>query len=150
MKTMNPRMLSTLPVLLILAASSLTACSFSKSSESSSASSKSIFDIASSPFTSSSDSSATEQEKYERDIADYTAEFVTSSTGNLDNFREHMSKLAQDHGITNWESDHKTYVAIGQGLKKAKLGKPQISAFTESLSGNDPMKKQLIEEGLNK
>lgn len=147
---MNYRMQHTLPLLLILATSTLTACSFSYSSEGSSESSKSIFSIASSPFTSSSDSSATEQEKYENEVRDYTAEFVTSSSGDLDSFRKQMTKLAEDHGITNWESDHTTYVGIGRGLKKANLGKPHISAFTESLSENDPMKKQAIEEGLNK
>jgi hypothetical protein len=30
------------------------------------------------------------------------------------------------------------------------LGGPQISAFTESLSNNDPVKKQAIEDGLKK
>jgi len=147
---MNYRMHSTLPLLLILATSSLTACSFSYSSEGSSASSESIFKIASSPFTSSSDSSATEQEKYENEVADYTAEFVTSSSGDLDSFRKQMTKLAEDHGITNWESDLTTYKSIGRGLKKAHLGDPQISAFAESFSENDPMKKQAIEEGLKK
>ncbi|MGY6277012.1 putative lipoprotein [Methylomonas sp. MgM2] len=146
---MNYRKLSLLP-LLALATVTLTACSFSKSSESSSASSEGIFGLISSPSTSSSDSSATEQEKYENEVTDYTAEFVNSSSGTLESFREHISKVAQDHGITNWESDHTTYVAIGRGLKKANLNDPQISAFTESLSENDPMKKQFIQEGLNK
>lgn len=147
---MNHRMLSTMPVVLTLAITTLTGCSFSTSSESSSGSSKSIFDITSSPFTSSSDSSTTEQEKFENEVAAYTTEFVTSSTGTLDQYREHLSELAQENGITNWESDRTTYLGIGRGLKKAKLGKPQISAFSESLSGNDPMKKQAIEDGLKK
>lgn len=128
----------------------LSACSFSKSSESSSDSSKSVFDMASSPLSASSDSSADKQEQYENDVADYTTEFVGSKTGTLEQFRQHVSELAQDYGVTNWESDLKTYVGIGRGLKKAKLGGPQTSAFTESLSGNDPMKKQAIEEGLKK
>lgn len=147
---MNQPKFSPLSIVLTLTVAALAGCSFSKSSESSSDSSKSIFDMASSPFKSSSDSSADEQEEFENDVADYTAEFVTSSTGTLDDFRAHLSELAQDHGITNWEGDRYTYLGIGRGLKKAKLGKPQISAFTESLSGNDPMKKQAIEDGLKK
>ncbi|MGZ4959112.1 MAG: putative lipoprotein [Methylomonas sp.] len=147
---MNQLKLLTLPVLFALAAASMVGCSFSKSSESSSDSSKSLFDSASSPFKSSSDSSGDENEAYENDVADFTAEFVVSSTGTLDDFREHVGELAKDHGITNWESDRYTYVGVGRGLKKAKLGKPQVSAFTESLSGNDPMKKQAIEDGLKK
>ena len=149
---MNPSKLSPLPLVLTLTAVTLAGCSFSKSSESSSDSSKSVFDMTSSPFksSSSSDSSASDQEKFENDVADYTNEFVTSSIGTLDNFREHLSEIAQDHGVTNWEGDRTTYLGIGRGLKKAKLGKPQVSAFTESLSGNDPMKKQAIEDGLKK
>ncbi len=147
---MNQLKRFSLLVVLTLAAASMLGCSFSKSSESSVDSSKSILDSASSPFKSSSDSSGDEKQEYENDVADYTAEFVTSSTGTLDNFREHVSELAKDHGITNWESDRYTYLGVGRGLKKSKLGDPQISAFTESLSGNDPMKKQAIEDGLKK
>jgi hypothetical protein len=106
--------------------------------------------LASSPLSSSSESLKTKEEKYEQDVADYTAEYVVSSSGELESFKDRLGKLAEKHGITNWESDHNTYVGIGRGLHKAKLGKPQISAFTESLSGNDPMKRKAIEEGMNK
>lgn len=147
---MNQLKFFPLSLVLALVVTSQAGCSFSKSSESSSDSSKSSFDIVSSPFKSSSDSSGDEKEEFENDVADYTAEFVTSSTGTLDDFREHVGELAKDHGITDWENDRYTYVGVGRGLKKAKLGKPQISAFTESLSGNDPMKKQAIEDGLEK
>ena len=140
----------TLSGVLVLTCSMLSACSFSKSSESSSDSSKGIFDMASSPFRSSSDWSRSDQEKFEGDVADYTAEFVVSSTGTLDTFRSHVGELAEEYGITDWENDRNTYLGIGRGLNKAKLGKPQISAFTESLSNNDPMKKQTIEEGMKK
>ncbi len=139
-----------LPLIAAFAALSLAGCSFSKSSESSSASSKGVFNLASSPLSASSDSSKTKEERYQQNVADYTAEFVVSSSGDLDSFRERLGKLAEKHGITDWESDHNTYVGIGRGMRKAKLGKPQISAFTESLSGNDPVKRKAIEEGLNK
>lgn len=131
----------------VLLAFILAGCSFS---ESSSDSSKGVFDLASSPLSSSSDSSRTAREKYENNVADYTAEFVTSSSGTMEKFRDHLGELAESRGISNWESDRITYLGIGRGLKKADLGTPQISAFTESLSGNDPIKKQGIEEGLKK
>ncbi|TPQ26997.1 putative lipoprotein [Methylomonas koyamae] len=135
---------------LLLGGSLLGACSFSTSSESAFDSSKALFNSASSPFKSSSDSSGDAKEKYETDVADYTADFVVSSSGTLDSFRTRLSELAENHGITDWENDRYTYLGIGRGLRKAKLGKPQISAFTESLSRNDPMKKQAIEDGLKK
>lgn len=147
---MSNRKISASLITAVFTASLLSGCSFSKSSESSSESSKSIFNLASSPLSSSSESLKTKEEKYEQDVADYTAEYVVSSSGELESFKDRLGKLAERHGITNWESDHNTYVGIGRGLRKAKLGKPQISAFTESLSGNDPMKRKAIEEGLNK
>lgn len=146
---MNPQKLLVLSAALTLV-SSVTACSFSKSSESSSDSSKGAFNLASSPLSSSSDSSRDDQEQFEDDVAAYTAEFVVSSTGTLDTFRAHVGELADKYGISNWEADRYTYLGIGRGLKKADLGKPQISAFTESLSGKDPMKKQAIEDGMKK
>ncbi|WNB74504.1 putative lipoprotein [Methylomonas koyamae] len=135
---------------LLLSGSLLGACSFSTSSESAFDSSKGLFDSASSSFASSSDSSGDAKEKYESDVADYTADFVTSSSGTLDSFRVRLGELAEKHAITDWENDRYTYLGIGRGLRQAKLGKPQISAFSESLSRNDPMKKQAIEDGLKK
>ena len=144
---MNNKMLSNLSILALMVAM-LTGCSFSKSSESSSDSSKSLFDLTSSPLTSSSDSSVSEQEKFENDVADYTKEFATASTGTMDQFREHLSKIAEDHGITDWENDLTTYKGIGRGLKKAKLNEAILSDFIETLSSNDTAKKQAIEDGL--
>lgn len=140
----------TLATVVVLGAALINGCSFSTSSESSSDSSAGVFKSASSPLTSSSDSSRNKHERYEDDVTDYTASFVVSSSGTLDSFRGRLSELAETHEITNWESDRDTYVGIGRGLAKAKLGKPQISAFTESLSDNEPWKKQAIEEGLKK
>ncbi|NOV28363.1 putative lipoprotein [Methylomonas sp. TEB] len=154
---MNSFRTFTLATTIALGTALISGCSFSTSSESSSDSigslsdsSGGIFKSASSPFTSSSDSSRNKRDKYETDVADYTATFVVSSSGTLDSFRGHLSELAESHEITNWETDRNTYVGIGRGLAKAKLGKPQISAFTESLSDNEPWKKQAIEEGLKK
>lgn len=147
---MNTKILSKLPMALVLCSLSLTGCSFSTSSESSSDSSKGVFNLVSSPFTSSSDSSRTGQEKYENDVTDFTAEYVVSSNSSVDDFRDYLGELAKKHGVSNWESNRVTYVGIGRGLKKAKLGAPQIAAFTDSMSNNDPMKRQAIEEGLKK
>ena len=66
----------------------------------------------------------------------------------MDQFREHLSKIAEDHGITDWENDLNTYKGIGRGLKKAKLNEAILSNFIETLSSNDTAKKQAIEDGL--
>ncbi len=140
---------SVLTAVLALSVVGLAGCALSASSESSSKSAQSSSTIASSPFASSVRSSATEQENFASDIADYTAEFVVASSGSIAGFRNQLGKIAQDHGISNWESSHATYLAIGRGLKKAGLGAPQNAAFTETLSGGDAMKRQAILEGFN-
>jgi hypothetical protein len=122
-------------------------CSFSTSSESSSDSSGSVSDLASSPLASLSYSSLNEQQKYEQALRDYTAEFAVSSGGDMESFRVRVGKLAEKHGVTNWEEDKSTYVAIGRGLRKADLNKSQYEAFKNSLGQSDPKKMQFIEEG---
>lgn len=130
----------------LLVCLALAGCSLSESSSDSSAS---VFDMASSPLSASSGSSRTAQDKYQNEVADYTAEYVVSSTGSIEKFRAHLSDLAEQRGISNWEADHHTYIGIGKGLKKAQLGGPQTNAFVDSFSERDSMKKQAILDGLN-
>jgi hypothetical protein len=134
-------------VVLYSFAMTMTGCSFSDSSKSSSDSSGSSSDLVSSPLESSSESSKTQQEKYQRDVKDYTAEYVRSSRGDLDTFRSRLGELAKRRGITHWENDESTYFAIGKGLRKADLGKPQFESFKETLSNADPRSKSAIERG---
>lgn len=146
--------------LLVLAASILTACSFSESStssmvssessKSSSASSESLGKLLGSTSSASSRSSETQKQTYERKVIDYTAEFVTSSKGDLQAYRAKISKIAQDAGITNWEADRGTYVSIGKGMRKAELSQPQFDAFRQSLSDNQTWKLDAITEGFGK
>jgi hypothetical protein len=119
-------------------------CSFSDSSGSSS-------DIVSSPKSiskSSQSSSESKQQNYQNQVAAYTAEFVKSSSGDLSSFWLKIGELASAQGISNWQDDFNTFVGIGRGLKQADLGGPQQAAFVQSLSNNDAMKKQAIQQGL--
>jgi hypothetical protein len=86
-------------------------------------------------------------EGYEKDIRDYTAEYVKSSDANIDAFRAKLGKIAAKYGVTQWDQDKSTYVAVGKGLRKAGLSKPQYDAFKTSLGDALPWKMQAIEEG---
>ena len=143
-----------LPISMLISAGLLSACSFSDSSKSSFDSSKgsvdssgSISESASSPFLWSSRSLESKHESFERDVADYTAEFAKSSKGDLQSFRAKIGKLADKNGITNWEEDKTTYVAIGKGLRKAGLTQPQYEAFKTSLGNSQDWKMDAIHEG---
>ena len=94
--------------------------------------------------------SESQQERYDREVADYTAEFVHSSKGDMDSFRLKIGKLAEDSGIANWQDDKATYVAIGKGLRKADLSQPQYEAFKKSLGDAEGWKMDAIAEGFKK
>jgi hypothetical protein len=133
-------------LLILSLALALGGCSFSDSSKSSAKSIGSLSDSVSSPSTSLSNSSMNDREKYERDVRDYTAEFVVSSDGNLEAFRVRLGKLAESRGISNWSDDRSTYIGIGKGLRQAKLTRPQYEAFRASLGNSDPRKMDLIRQ----
>jgi len=143
MNTKNAYWLLSVPLLL-----SLTACSESSwSVNSSSDSSDSISKSSSSPFTSSSDSSRTPKEKYQRDLSDYAKEYALSSSTTPEAFRSKVGQIAQKYGILNWENDNDSYIAIGQGFRKAKLTGTQYDVFKTSLLAEHPDKAVYLDQG---
>ncbi len=120
---------------------SLNGCSFSNSSESSSK-------IVSSPFKSISGSSSAEgSTKYDNEVRDYTNAYVRSSTSDYAGFKSGLGDIAARHGVTNWEVQPATYVAIGRGLKKAKIKGIEYETFKKNLAAGDYSKMQDIERG---
>ena len=134
---MTRRAQSVVPMMLLLATAA--GCSFSDSSASIS---KSI----SSPFQSSSASSRGGTEAYQNDVADYTYAYVIS-TNQFDTFWQGLANVAERHGITNWEAEDATYVGIGKGIRRAKLGQTQLDVIAKNLSGGDAKKIRLIQQG---
>lgn len=100
-------------------------CSFSESSESIS---KSI----SSPSTSLSASSSPE-DSYKEEVRDFTAAHVQQG-GTAEVLLREVGKIAQRHGITNWENSEATYRAIGAGLAKAGKNQAEVDAYKANLT----------------
>jgi hypothetical protein len=114
--------IKTATLLLSLALALLPACSsFSASSK-----------IVSSPFISSSKSSSPEA-AYREDVRDYTAAHLQSG-GTVDELRRQIGKLAEKHGITDWENNESTFRAIGAGLAKAGYRQVQVDAFKNNMA----------------
>ena len=103
--------------------------------------------MASSPSSSVQTSKDKKKEGYEKDVRDYTAEYVKSSDANTETFRVRLGKIATKYGIAQWDQEKSTYVAIGKGLHKAGLSKTQYEAFKTSLGDSLPWKMESIEEG---
>ncbi|HKE10074.1 MAG TPA: putative lipoprotein [Myxococcota bacterium] len=117
----------------------LFACSFSDSSES-------ISKSLSSPFKSSSDSSGDSHLAYQADVRDYTAAYIRSG-GDYDTFERKIGSVAAKHGITDWELDTGSYVAIGQGLRKGGLKPIELAAWKSNLARDDLSRADLIQKG---
>ena len=127
-------------------------CSFSHSSKSSSrssgSSSRSSASFISSP--SSVSSSLTEEEYYQEEIADYTTAYLSKEQFDRDTFNRGISEIATENGVTSWEQDEATLIAIGRGLKEAGLPVGVVQTYKNSIAGSNPLAMELIQKGYDK
>ncbi len=133
---MKPRRAAAALVLSVL----WTAAGCASSSDSSASISKSI----SSPSTSLSASSSPE-EGYKDDVRDFTAAHVQQG-GTSDVLLKEVAKLAQSHGITNWENSEATFRAIGAGLAKASQNQAEVAAYKVNLT-QTPEQAEWMQQG---
>jgi hypothetical protein len=82
---------------------------------------------------------------YRRDLRQYAAGFVRSE-GTTDEFVRGVTRIAEDHGITHWESEPFTPRAIGEGLRDAHLSEAEMDAFIDGI-GRDRPEAQLALDG---
>jgi hypothetical protein len=55
--------------------------------------------------------------------------------------------VARRHGITDWEADDTTYVAVGAGLKRAAVSGPDLASYETTIGRTEPAKIALIRRG---
>jgi len=113
-------------------------CSFYYSSDSSVKSSHSS-------STSSSKSEA-KKEAYRDDIRDFTAAYA-STHQDLQGFEHGLGEVARRHGITDWEADDITYIAVGAGLKRAAVSGADLASYETTIGRTEPAKVALIRSG---
>lgn len=108
-------------------------CSISASSASISdsitQSSKSVSDSISS---SSPDGSSKSEAAYREDVRDYTVAAARSGRDPVA-FQSGLARVAEQHGITNWEADAATFVGIGEGLKQAGIDSRGVAAWSSRM-----------------
>ena len=129
--------------LCVLACFALAACSFSYSS-------KTLSKSSSSPSKSSSGDEKAEkeyQQTYDNEVMLFTDNMVHTQTSASD-FVHGLARIAERHGISDWETLDKTYIAIGRGLKKAGLDKEKLYSLpllSELMSPRPKMMKYIIQ-----
>lgn len=132
--------------LLLIASLSQGGCSISysleKSSDSVSTSLDSITSISTSS-TSSSGGAESEEQKvsetatiYEEDIAAVTVLYVSRESNN-DEFQRKVASIAKNHGISDWEQENSTFLAMGKGLRRAGVAEESIGnlPYFRSIAG---------------
>jgi len=124
------------------------------------ASVKSSSDSSSSPFKSSSKSSKSsgedeskgsdesEETAYQRDIRNYTVDFAQSANGlDFEAFQRQLGAIAESHGITDWERNADTYLAVGRGLGESQLDESTAEQLAIALSNESDDHLVLVRAG---
>jgi len=118
----------------LLCATSLiqTGCSISYSLEKSSDSVSASLDSITSISTSSSGGSEEEAKinatgtVYEEDVAAVTVLYV-SREKTTDDYQRQVTAIAKNHGISDWEQEESTFLAMGKGLRRAGVSEDSIT-----------------------
>lgn len=104
--------------------------SLEKSSDSVSASLDSITSITS--ISTSSSGGGEEEAKinatgtvYEEDVAAVTVLYV-SREKTTDDYQRQVTAIARNHGISDWEQEESTFLAMGKGLRRAGISEDSI------------------------
>jgi hypothetical protein len=102
----------------------------------------------SSPFTSSSKSSGGDEEDaaYRRDVTSLTFAYLEAGEAGGDLLRD-LTRVAEQHGITDWEASPVTFVAIGAGLRQGGIDAGSVDAFAQRHFGGNPEILGLLLEG---
>jgi hypothetical protein len=82
---------------------------------------------------------------YNRDLREFTAAFAKTS-GSREDFLRGVARIAEDHGISHWEAEPLTPLAIGAGLHDADFSEAQMAEFLDQV-GRDKPAAQLALEG---
>lgn len=126
-----------------------TGCSFAWSSESSSNSIDWSSTATSRTLEWSSDVSSgrTDQDPgYPEDVQEYAAAFATSD-GDPRSFQRDVSAIARGYGITDWEREPETYLAIGRGLARSGIRRERCEELSAALTNGDPARLALVRTG---
>jgi hypothetical protein len=77
---------------------------------------------------------------------------VKSSVANADynSFAKGISDIAAKAGISNWEQESSTYVAIGQGLKRAGATGVAYDTYKSNFAHSNAANMKSIQQGYDK
>jgi hypothetical protein len=83
---------------------------------------------------------------YRRDVRAWAAEFVREG-GAQDEFLRGIGRIAETHGLTHWQADPATLVAVGEGLRDAGWSGEQMKRLRSDLADVQARSVELVFEG---
>jgi hypothetical protein len=83
---------------------------------------------------------------YRRDVRAWATEVAQTGTPQ-DEFLRGIGRIAESHGLTHWEAEPATLVAIGEGLRDAGWSGEQMEQLRAELTGIQVEKVELVFEG---
>ena len=87
----------------------------------------------------------TSNQAYRRDVRAYAAQF--SAEGSSDDFLRGIAQVAEEHGVSHWQANPDTLLAIGEGLRDAGVSPAELDALGARAEGADPAVVALVREG---
>ena len=129
------RILATLAILILVAP--LSACQMMRASSRSFASMASVWSLSES-FRSSfgDDERARLDEAYTYDVAAVGAAAAGSELP-AQRLLHDVTRVAETHGVTDWESLEETWLGLGIGLRHAGLSEPEAGALVARVFGDE-------------
>jgi hypothetical protein len=83
---------------------------------------------------------------YRRDVRAWAAEFAEAG-GSQDEFLRGIGRIAESHGLTHWEADPATLLAIGEGLRDAGWSDDRMERLRGELGDVEARSVKLVFEG---
>jgi hypothetical protein len=84
---------------------------------------------------------------YRRDVRAWAADFAAAGRGTQDDFLRGIGRIAESHGVTHWEADPATLVAIGEGLGDAGWSAERMEGLRGDLADVPASQVELVLEG---
>ncbi len=85
--------------------------------------------------------------QYSQDIADYTEAYVVS--GRTQSFLGGLGDIAEECGVSDWESHDSTWKGVGRGLARTHVNATQLEVYKSHWTGGDPSKMRAIQQAFD-
>ncbi|MFK5922501.1 MAG: putative lipoprotein [Verrucomicrobiota bacterium] len=80
---------------------------------------------------------------YYNDVRESTAAAIIAQASTAEVLRS-VSRAAKQHGISDWEAEQDSYIALGEGLRQAGLTQDQAQKWISRLSPGNQQNAQLM------